>query len=252
MRFRSTNPYTHLSYWIFVLVVLTLVFGLSWGNKMAAFYFVSMLLPIVLGTSYFFNYYLVPKFLLKRKYFEFGLYTLYMIIVSLYFETIVLMFTFVYLGHFSFYSVAPNASDSILLAVILYLLVMVGSLLLLVQQYREKQRMIHQLLAEQEKMKKATLEIRSNRKTVKIPYEDIRFVESLADYIVVHTAENQISSKERISHIAEILPKYFLRIHRSFIVNTHYINSFTAEEITMGEDYFPVGRSFRKKVMAAL
>ncbi len=62
MKRKSSNPYLHVAYWMVVILTLTLVFGLSWGNNLAAFYFVSMLLPIVLGTSYFFNYILVPGY----------------------------------------------------------------------------------------------------------------------------------------------------------------------------------------------
>jgi hypothetical protein len=101
MNLKYSNPYYHIGYWILVIMVLTLVFGLSWGNNSAAFFFIIMLLPIVLGTSYFFNYFLVPKYYIKRKYGRFILYSFYTIIVSLYFESIVLMLSFIYLGNIS-------------------------------------------------------------------------------------------------------------------------------------------------------
>jgi hypothetical protein len=219
---------------------------------MAAFFFICMLLPIVLGTSYFFNYFLVPRYFLKKQYFWFGLYTVYTVIVSLYLETIVLMFTFVYLGNFSFYDMGPNATDSILLGVILYLLVFVGSVLLLIQQFREKQQIILSLLAEQDKLKIPFLEIRSNRKMVKIPLDEIYYIESLADYIQVNTVRDQIVSKEKISNIEQMLPSKFLRIHRSFIVNKEKINSYTYNEVVVDDTELNIGRSYRKKVRVSL
>ena len=192
MNSKSSNPTYHILYILVVLLVLTLVFGHSWGNTTASFYFISMLLPIVLGTSYFFNYVLVPRYYLKKKFFRFGLYTFYMMVVSVYLEMIVLLFSFIYLVHFHFSKIGPNASDTILLAVILYLLVFLGSLLLMARQIKEKQEIIRQLMLEKEKMETPVLEIMSNRKKTKIPYNDIIFIESLSDYIRIctHTLTN--------------------------------------------------------------
>lgn len=252
MKLKSVNPYYHILYWVFVIVTLTLVFGLSWGNNVTAFYFVSMLMPIVLGTSYFFNYYLVPRYFLKKKIFHFGLYSFYTVVLSLYLEMIVLVFSFVYFGNFSFEELGPNVSDTVLLAVILYLLVFVGSLLLMARQIKENQEKISLLLLEKEKMIVASLEIVSNRKKVKIPYEDILYVESLVDYIQVNTATSTIVSKEKISALSERLPDLFLRIHRSFIINTEKVQIFSYNEVTIGGQSLNIGRSYKKVVRERL
>lgn len=252
MKLKSVNPYYHILYWAFVLFILTLVFGLSWGNNSAAFYFVSMLLPIVLGTSYFFNYVLVPQFLLQKKRFKFGLYSFYTIVISLYLEMIVLVFSFVYLGHFSFDNLGPNVSDTLLLAVILYLLVFVGSLLLMARQIKEHQEEIQGLLEERERMKVVHLEIISKRKNTKIPYDDILYVESLVDYIQVNTTNGTVVSKEKISKLVERLPDNFLRIHRSFIVNTNKIRTHTYNEVQVAEHSLTIGRSYRTEVKERL
>ncbi len=252
MKIKSSNPYYHIIYLALVIIVLSLVFGISWGNNIAAFFFICMLLPVVLGTSYFFNYVLVPRYYMKRKFFWFGLYTFYTVIVSLYLETIVLLLSFIYLGNFSFHIMNPNATDTILLAVILYLLVFLGSLLLMVRQIKEKQELIQQLMVEKEKMEKAFLEIISNRKTAKIPYDDIIYIESLADYIKVNTISDQIISKEKISNLASRLPDMFLRIHRSFIVNKERIKSFSYNEVLVDDVHLNIGRSYREVVRESL
>jgi signal transduction histidine kinase len=252
MNIKSSNPYFHVSYWILVVVVLTLIFGRSWGNNTAAFYFVSMLIPIVLGTSYFFNYVLVPRFYLKKKYVKFGLYTFYTLVVSLYLESIVIMFSFIYLGNFNFQTLGPYASDTILFAVVLYLLVFLGSFLLMARQIRENKQVIHQLLDEKEKMKKGVLEVMSERKTAQIPYEDIIYIESMSDYIQINTISSQIVSKEKISKLYSRLPDMFLRIHRSFIVNKNRIRSFSSGEVEVEDVHLNIGRSYRQQVKEAL
>jgi signal transduction histidine kinase len=246
------NPYYHIGYWVFVILVLTRTFGVSWGNNSAAFFFVSMLLPIVLGTSYFFNYVLVPKFYLQKKFRKFVLYTLYTAIVSLYLEMIVLLLAFVFMVNMNFQNLAPNATQVSLLAAVLYLLVFVGSFLLMMGQIAEHQKMIIDLQRENEKMKKASLEIVSNRKKVKIPYNDILFIESLSDFIQINTETEKIVSKEKISHLAERLPTVFVRVHRSFIVNKEKIKGFSSEEVLFAEVSIPIGRSFKKAVKDTL
>ena len=229
-----------------------MVFGKKWENSSAAFYFISMLMPIVLGTSYFFNYHLVPQFLLKKRYFKFVLYTVYTMIVSLYLEYIVLMYAFVYIGQYSFRSFAPNAHDTVLLGVILYLLVILGAVLLMLRQIKEKQLLIDKLSKENAKTRIQVLELRSKRKLIKVPIADIVYIESLSDYIKVHTSENEITSKEKISHIIERLPSNFLRIHRSYIVNTTKISSANLSEITVGTRTLPIGRSYKAVIKEKL
>lgn len=247
MNKKSKNPYYHIAYWIFVILVLTLVFGFSWGNKSAAFFFVCMLLPIVLGTSYFFNYVLVPKFYLTKRYTKFAFYTFCMAVISIYLEMIVLVISYVYLVNLSFQSLSPNATQIVLLAVILYLLVFIGSFLLMMRQIIENRQVIQLLLEEKEKMKKPFLELMSNRKITKIPYEEIVYIESLSDYIKVNTIKGEIISKEKISNLASRLPDIFLRIHRSFIINTNRIKNISSDEVTVDNIQLTIGRSFRKQ-----
>lgn len=242
----------HVIYVVIVVVVLTLVFGRSWGNNMAAFYFVCMLLPIVLGTSFFFNYLLVPKFLLKGRYLRFGLYSFYTAVVSIYLEMIVLMFSFIYFGNFNFRNLGPNARDTILLAVILYLLVLVGMLFLMLRQIRDNRMEIQRLMADREKMTDPFLELMSNRKLVRIPYKDIIYIESLSDYIQVNTIGEPIVSKEKISNLAGELPDTFIRIHRSFIINKEKIRSLSYDEVMVGDVRLTIGRSYRKAVKDSL
>lgn len=246
------SPLQHVIYVVIVVVVLTLVFGRSWGNNMAAFYFVCMLLPIVLGTSFFFNYLLVPKFLLKGRYLRFGLYSFYTAVVSIYLEMIVLMFSFIYFGNFNFRNLGPNARDTILLAVILYLLVLVGMLFLMLRQIRDNRMEIQRLMADREKMTDPFLELMSNRKLVRIPYKDIIFIESLSDYIQVNTIGEPIVSKEKISNLAGELPDTFIRIHRSFIINKEKIRSLSYDEVMVGDVRLTIGRSYRKAVKDSL
>lgn len=246
------NPYYHISYWIFVVLILSLTFGLSWGNNRAAFFFVCMLLPIVLGTSYFFNYVLVPRFYLTKRYARFAFYTFCTAVISVHLEMLVLVFSFIYLVNLNYANLSPNAAEIYLLAFTLYLLVFLGSFILMMHQIIENRQVIQQLLDEKEKMKKSFLEIMSNRKMIQIPYNDIVYIESLSDYIKVTTVNDEIISKEKISRLCERLPDMFLRIHRSFIINTERIKERSYDEVLVDNTRLNIGRSYRKTVKELL
>ena len=250
---KISNPYFHIIFWIIVLVILTAVFGRSWGDSLSAYYFISLLLPVVMGTSYFFNYYLVPQFLLKKKYFWFGLYSIYTLVVSLYFEMLVLTFSFIYLANFNLGKMGPNSSDALLLAVVMYMVVFFGSFLLMVQQLFESRRELEALKNENQKMENPYIELLSNRKSVRVLYDEIVYIESLADYIKLHTVDKrEITSKEKISVLKEKLPEFFIRIHRSFIVNRKKITGFNNNEVEIGTTVLPIGRSYKQQGLMKL
>jgi two-component system, LytTR family, response regulator LytT len=245
---KSKNIYYHIGYWIFVILVLTRIFGFSWKNNSAAFFFVCMLLPIVLGTSYFFNYVLVPKFYLTKRYKRFAFYTFCTAVVSVYLEMIVLLLSYVYLVNLNYGSLSPNAAGFVLLVVVMYLLVFIGSFFLMMSQIRENQSTIQKLVIENEKMKKSFLEIMSNRKKIKIPYDEIIYIESLSDYIKVITTNTEIVSKEKISRLADRLPDIFLRIHRSFIINRERLKEVSFDKVLVDDINLNIGRSYRNRV----
>ena len=210
----------HIIFWVIITVILTLIFGNSWENYIQSFYFVSLLLPIVVGTSYFFNYFLVPGYLLTGRYFYFGVYLFYTIIVSLYLEMLVLTFSFIYLANFNFENMGSYASDSLILAIVLYLIVFTTSFILMVIQLYTNQNQIKLLIEEQEKNSNAFLLVRADRKNRQIEYNGLIYIESRGDYLIIKTDnEEEIITREKISHVIKRLPDHFVRIHRSFIVN---------------------------------
>jgi len=91
------------------------------------------------------------------------------------------------------------------------------------------------------------LQVRADRKAVNIRLEDILFIESLNDYIKIHTTSRPIVTKERISRMADKLSGYgFLRIHRSYLISISKISAYSVEEVQIGEVRLPVSRTYRQ------
>lgn len=95
--------------------------------------------------------------------------------------------------------------------------------------------------------------VRSDRKMVKVRFEDIQFVESLSDYIKIYTKEQVLVTRETIKNIESKLPsRDFLRVHRSFIVSVKAIDSYTNEYVEIGQKAIPISRSYKETTLEKL
>jgi DNA-binding LytR/AlgR family response regulator len=96
--------------------------------------------------------------------------------------------------------------------------------------------------------------VKSGNKHHKIKIEEIVFIESLKDYIKIHTVnDKRIVAKYKIGEIEEeLMNKNFLRIHRSYIVNTSKISAFTMSDIEVNSVEIPIGASYKEKVISFL
>lgn len=88
--------------------------------------------------------------------------------------------------------------------------------------------------------------LKSGHKFFKVNVRDILYAESLKDYVHVHTKENVIISKYKISELEqELTGKGFLRIHRSFIVNLEHVTAFTANDVEIAGKELPIGDTYK-------
>jgi len=95
----------------------------------------------------------------------------------------------------------------------------------------------------------AFINLRADRKNLKIALNDILYIESLKDYIKVVTKTKNIVTKQSISSLEEALPNNnFVRIHRSFIVAINKIESFTNDTIEIAKQELPISRMYRHEV----
>jgi two-component system LytT family response regulator len=92
-----------------------------------------------------------------------------------------------------------------------------------------------------------------------VPTDEVLCLEADEDYVQVHTRKETISSRTTLSRIGQTLdPKIFLRVHRSYIVNTTRVRK--VSRIGKGEYFLELeggrrvgtGRSYRDAVEAFL
>jgi hypothetical protein len=239
----------HIVFWFATFIVLTILLGPSYGGYAQSFYFVSFLFPVILGTSVMFNSFLVPKYLLQKKYVKFALNSLYTIIFSVYLEILVMTLALVVFANYQYEQMNPKTTDILLLTVVMYLLVLTNTIMLLLQEYFKGQNTNTKLKSEQERMRKGLLIVKSDRKNISLDYKTIVFIESVGNYVKIHsTSGTPIMTKERISAIEERLPNSFVRIHRSIVVNMDHVTSFNRELVQLQDLELPISRKYKEAV----
>ena len=92
----------------------------------------------------------------------------------------------------------------------------------------------------------------ANKKNLKVYFDDILYIESIKDYVTIHTQSDQIVSKSTITKFEDLLPDSFIRVHRSFIVNGAHISAYTHQDVEIGDIELPIGSSYKHKVLELL
>lgn len=96
------------------------------------------------------------------------------------------------------------------------------------------------------------LYVNSNKKFIKISFDEITYVESMKDYVRIFTNQENTITKDTIANFENKLPHSFLRVHRSYIVNTEKITAFTKMDVEIGKKEIPIGASYKNSVIEFL
>ena len=92
-----------------------------------------------------------------------------------------------------------------------------------------------------------------DKKQVKVFINDILYIESLKDYVKIHTVKNYIVTRLQIGELESLLVSSNLfRIHKSFVINLDKVSAYSASHIEIDGHEIPVGRSYKELVMKQL
>lgn len=83
---------------------------------------------------------------------------------------------------------------------------------------------------------------------VKLDVDEVLYVEALKDYVIVKTTAEDYTIHSTMKDIEKKLPKrYFMRIHRSYIVNVDRIRMISSSGLMLdkGDKEIPVGGSYK-------
>lgn len=86
---------------------------------------------------------------------------------------------------------------------------------------------------------------------IRIKTEDILYIKVDLDYTEIHLKEKKHVSSESLRHWEEFLPaKRFMRIHKSYIINTNKIEKISGNQVFLeNNSVVPIGRAYKSDFM---
>jgi two-component system response regulator LytT len=92
-----------------------------------------------------------------------------------------------------------------------------------------------------------------DRRLIKIEFSLVTIVEAKGDYIHIKTEAKNYIVHSTLKKIEDKLPKdLFLKVHRSFIINTKKIIDIEDNSVLIGKEVIPVSRTNRPELMKRL
>ena len=188
---------THIIFWVMVLFYYTLFFGHQQGNYRITFNFVILLMPITIATTYFFNYFLIPRYLLKGKIKLFILFSFYTVIFSFWVTSLIFLPTITLIGP------GPDMFDTSLIdlyfvIVGLYSVSILAILIKLLKYWYEQQNKSIQLLKEKTEAELAMLKGQINPHFL---FNTLNNIYSLAPKKSDLTAEAVVKLSEMLDYL---------------------------------------------------
>ena len=93
-----------------------------------------------------------------------------------------------------------------------------------------------------------TLFLKTDNRIVNVNISDIRYIEAMSEYLKVwlDSQPKPIITLLSMKKIEERLPNYFMRIHRSYIINLTKIQEVNKNRVVMDADtYLPIGDLYK-------
>ena len=100
-----------------------------------------------------------------------------------------------------------------------------------------------------------TLFLKTDYRIVKVSIPDIRYIEAMSEYLKVwiQGEAKPIITLLSMKKMEERLPDYFMRIHRSYIINLTMIQEVNKNRVIMDADtYLPIGDMYKDAFQAYL
>lgn len=95
--------------------------------------------------------------------------------------------------------------------------------------------------------------VKAENRYEKIQFDDVRFIEALQNYVVIHTKERKIITYLTLSGIESQLPRErFIKVHKSFVVSLASVQSIDGNEIVVAGARIPISRNLKDEVLGRI
>ena len=87
-----------------------------------------------------------------------------------------------------------------------------------------------------------------------VPIRSIELVQSMGNYVKVHTRDNgHLLAMNTMANMEDALPKaHFVRIHRSYIIALDAVSAVGSRSVEWRKGQLPLGGNYRRNALLAL
>ncbi len=92
--------------------------------------------------------------------------------------------------------------------------------------------------------------VKSDKKLVKVKYDDIFYIEGLKDYVIIRMKDSRVITLQTMKSLEAKMPSdKFKRIHRSYIVSLDKIEAIVGNMIEINKKHLPIGKNYREELL---
>jgi DNA-binding LytR/AlgR family response regulator len=92
--------------------------------------------------------------------------------------------------------------------------------------------------------------VKDGQQIVKVRFQEIYFIESMREYVRIHTSAGRVVGRLSLQKLEELLPRHsFFRIHRTYIVNIGHLRKIEGNLVFIGAEQLPVSKGKREEFL---
>jgi sensor histidine kinase YesM len=215
---------SHIIFWLIAYLFFIIFYGRANREYSITIVFVSMLFPLSIATTYFINYYLIPRFLFTKKYAKFILLSFYTLVISIWLELLITLAVFIFISNYQMYKMDPASLDSVLLFVGLYFIIIVATAIKLVRRSFQIQKKNTELDS-----KKFETELKLKEAELKLLKAQIHphFLFNTLNNLYGLTLEKSDEAPNLVLRLSEILDYILYRCDEKMVLLSEEIHNLT-------------------------
>lgn len=231
----------HSLFWTAVLLFFSYFFEYNNEDIKYISSFSAFLMPVTIGTTYTVIYYLIPKFLLLKKYLLFVLYSIYTLILSAFAIVISIFYGLIFLMGLQYGGIAPLSRSLLFIMVVVYLVVLLVSAFTLLKcnysSVAKNKELKNKILEAQLKLKEQELHYLKSQvhphflfNTLNTMYgyaikksdqtpDMILKLSNLLDYLLYQVDKPMVSLADEVEHIKDYIALEQIRFRDTLFVD---------------------------------
>lgn len=91
--------------------------------------------------------------------------------------------------------------------------------------------------------------IKTGEGQIRLVFEELLFCEANGNYVTFQLLNEKVMSRMTLAEVENLLPSFFIRSHRSFLVNSKKVDKVEKHVLHLGEKSVPVSLSYMDQVL---